>query len=137
MGKPLLLFVRAWALFVTAVLLLTGTACVWSGDDSNSEASGVTLSWAKSKHSSINHSGSGYTVYYSKNAGVQPDGAGVIAVDVPYDPDLGKTPTTVSIEKLTTGRWYFRVQAYSNLITSRGTEQLSSALSPESSFKAP
>lgn len=142
MRRSLLVFVRASAVLVTVIMLLSTAACGGGGSESKTasatKASDVTLSWTKSQHSTTNSPGSGYTVYYSASAGVEPDDAGVSAIDVPYDSDLGKTPTTVVIENLTTGQWYFRVQAYSSLSTaSRGAEQLTSALSPESSFKAP
>ncbi len=141
-GQPLLPLARASALFVMAVVLLTVGACGGgggSGDGGRSESrtSGVTLSWTGSRHSAMNSPDSGYTVYYGTSAGVQPGGAGVSTIDVPYDPELGKPPTSVVIENIVTGRWYFRVQAYGELNTSSGAQQLTSPLSPESSFKAP
>ena len=139
-GQPLLPLVRASALFVMAVVLLTVGACgggSGGGGGSESRTSDVTLSWTGSRHSAMNSPDSGYTVYYGTRADVQPGGAGVSTIDVPYDPELGKAPTTVVIENIVTGRWYFRVQAYGKLNTSSGAEQLTSPLSPESSFEAP
>lgn len=73
----------------------------------------VTVSWNANRETAVNTTGGGYKVYYSTSSGFAITDAGVSVVNVPFVvPPMA--PTSINLQ-LRTGKYYFRVVAYSAL----------------------
>lgn len=79
---------------------------------------GVTISWSANKETSVNRSGGGYTVYYSKTSTADPGDDGVCNKKVPSAGGTAPTSTTINP---TSGTWYVFVTAYSNITPPGGS----------------
>jgi len=79
----------------------------------------VSISWNPNRETAVNTTGGGYKVYYSTSSGFSISDAGVSMVDVPFVAPPA-APTTTSLQ-LATGRYNFRVVAYSALTPHGGS----------------
>lgn len=94
----------------------------------------VQISWTANREKSVNSSGGGYRVYYSRTSGFGIETASYY--DVPYV--AGPTaPVTKIISNLLIGMTYFKVQAYSNLNAPGSTSGSLSEASTEFSITLP
>ena len=73
----------------------------------------VSVSWNANRETAVNALGGGYKLYYSTVSGFDISDAGVSVVDVPFVAPPA-APTSISLQ-LASGRYYFRVVAYSAL----------------------
>lgn len=72
----------------------------------------LTFNWDANKEKSVNRSGGGYRVYYSKTPGFN-IGSADRTKDVPYvSGSLSPTSTTLTFTSSDTGTWYLKVVAY-------------------------
>ena len=95
----------------------------------------VTISWNANRETAVNTTGGGYKVYYSTTPGFDITDAGVTVIDVPFVAPP-RTPTSVSVDLLS-GRYYFRVVAYSALISPWGSGGSTSTPSAQISVLVP
>lgn len=111
--------VRPIAMAVLALALATGCGASDAGAPQPvgplplTGPNSVQVSWAANRETAVNSPGGGYRVYYSRTPNF--DVASAEFTDVPYDPGLGTTPTSVVIDDLPSGTIYFKVVAYSAL----------------------
>ena len=95
----------------------------------------ITLSWNANRETAVNTAGGGYKVYYSTTSGFDITDAGVSVIDVPFVAPP-TAPTSVSVDLLS-GRYYFRVVAYSALTAPWGSGGSTSMPSAQSSVLVP
>ena len=95
----------------------------------------VTIAWNANRETAVNTTGGGYTVYYSSTSGFDIADAGVTVTDVPFVAPP-RAPTSVNIDLLS-GRYYFRVVAYSALNVPGGSGGSTSAPSAQISILVP
>ena len=110
-AKPILM------LLATSLLLV---ACGGGGSDSAAPAAAppppppmIRISWTANREAAVNSAGGGYKIHYSSTAGFSVPASNVI--DVPFV--SGTAPTSANVT-LASGRYYFKVVAYSALNTS-------------------
>lgn len=108
-------FYRNFCLFISVLTVIT--ACGGGGGGGGGATTPIitnfTLSWNANHETAVNTSGGGYKIYYSIVPGFNSTDPGVTIIDVPYvSGNLSPTSTTV---QLSTGTYYFRVAAYSEL----------------------
>lgn len=97
-------------------------------------APSVQISWTANREKSVNKSGGGYRIYYSRTSSVNPATASYY--DVPYV--AGPTaPVTKTLTDLLIGTTYFKVSAYSNLNAPGSTSGSTSEASTEFSITLP
>ena len=73
----------------------------------------VKVSWDAHRGKAVNSPGGGYKVFYSNMENFNIEDNGVHFKETPYVSG-GKAPTSISLD-LTSGLWYIKVIAYSNL----------------------
>ena len=95
----------------------------------------VTISWNPNRETAVNTTGGGYKVYYSSTSGFNITDTGVSVIDVPFVAPP-RAPTSVNIDLLS-GRYYFRVVAYSALISPWGSGGSTSMPSAQISILVP
>ncbi|MEI6092172.1 MAG: hypothetical protein WCQ47_00635 [bacterium] len=104
-----------FTLFCSVAVVLLISACSSGGSGNGSS---VTVSWNANKDMTVNSTGGGYIVYYSNQQGFDTSAASG-SVDVPYlSGASAPTSTTLS---LSNGKWYIRVVAYGNSVSSSKT----------------
>ena len=130
--------VRLWLILIVA---LSQVAC--GNGDSNppvtdtppSTIRTVSISWNANRETAVNAPGGGYKLYYSTVSGFDISDPGVGVVDVPFVA-APAAPTSTSLQ-LASGRYYFRVVAYSALTSPWGSGGSSSAPSAQLSLLVP
>ncbi len=95
----------------------------------------VTISWNANRETAVNVPGGGYKVYYSTVSGFDISDTGVSVVDVPFVA-APAAPTSTSLQ-LASGRYYFRVVAYSALNSPWSSGSSSSVPSAQLSLLVP
>jgi hypothetical protein len=98
--------------------------------------SNVQVSWTANREKAVNQAGGGYKVYYCNNSGYDLTTATSSTIDVPYVSGLS-APTTLVINNLYPGTYYFKVVAYSALNPPGGSTGSVSTASSEFSLAVP
>lgn len=97
------------------ILVLSGTfsiiGCGGGGSGGGPTNLDVTVSWEQNRETAVNSLGGGYRVYYSTTENFNITNANVVDVLYVSGP---ATPTSIIIS-LSSGTYYFKVVAYSNL----------------------
>jgi hypothetical protein len=122
--------------FLNRIVLLLATlvlaSCGGGGSDSPPLApptlTTVNVSWDANREAAVNDFGGGYKAYYSITQGFNINDAGVTEVDVPFTAPPS-APTNITLQ-LNSGRYYFRVVAYSALNPPGGSTSAPSAEYP-------
>ncbi len=95
------------------ILVLSGTFSIIGGGGGGGGPTNldVTVSWEQNRETAVNSLGGGYRVYYSTTENFNITNANVVDVLYVSGP---ATPTSIIIS-LSSGTYYFKVVAYSNL----------------------
>ncbi|VAW93913.1 hypothetical protein MNBD_GAMMA21-187 [hydrothermal vent metagenome] len=116
-----------------------GDAVVGGGGGGGGGGNGgdITISWAANREAAVNTMGGGYIVYFSQSSGFNPGDGGVSSLNVPYVSGAAAAPTSAVIPVASSGTWYVRIAAISQLDAPGSTGGSESVASSQTSVNVP